>query len=413
MKVLSKKVYMEKPKERTGVLCNTYYTGTGMDMMKLYSYIHKSDAADISFKEFSSDNGKTFGAPITIATEKKMTKGTLRNYVRSPIVDKKRNRLITFGIKGVLPTDDPIEGMKWWHVYYMVSTDGGKSNIVEEPVILQGDEFNKTHPVTDVFEGKNSVMIGDTTQLAIIASRQNKSEDNDHILLPVQITPVGPDGSYYNPGGGLTYHYSAVIRGNILDDGHITWTGISNKISNEPTLSTRGSIEPTIVEFDDGTILMVLRGSNGGSKDYNHKIKGYRWYSVSTDGGKTFSKIKPWLYDTNEHFYSPSSCSQLLRHSSGKIYWIGNISPSNPKANMPRNPIYIGEVDKSSLLLKKDTLLEIDSVKGKQSKNTTFSNFYAREDKQTGRILLHITPFHQTPDNIFGSHAYIYDVEVK
>lgn len=412
MKVLTKKVYMEKPKERTGVSCNTYYTGNGMDIMKLYSYIHKSDTTDVSFKEFSSDNGKTFGASITVTTEKKVENGTLRNYMRSPIVDKKRDRLITFGISGVLPTDDPLEGLKWWHVYYMVSTDGGKSNIVEEPVILQGDEFSKIHPVTDVFEGKNSVMIGDTTELAIITSRQRKQEDNDHILLPVQITPIGPDGSYYNPGGGYTYHYSAVIRGDILDDGHITWTGISNKISNEPTLSTRGSIEPTIVEFDDGTILMVLRGSNGGTKDLDHKIKGYRWYSISTNGGKTFSNVKPWLYDTNEHFYSPSSCSQLLRHSSGKIYWIGNISPSNPKANMPRNPIFIGEVDKSSLLLKKDTLLEIDSVKGTQSSDTTFSNFYAREDKQTGRILLHITPFHQTPDNIFGSHAYIYDIEV-
>ncbi len=412
MKVLSKKVYMQKPKERTGVSCNTYYTGIGLDIMKVYSYIHKSDTTDVSYVEFSNDNGKTFGRPITITTEEKLKNGTLRNYMRSPVVDEKRNRLITFGIKGILPTDNPLEGLKWWHVYYMVSKDGGKSNMVEEPVILQGDEFSKTHPVTDVYEGKNSVMIGDTTELAIITSRQTESENNDHILLPVQITPIGPDGSYYNPGGGYTYHYSAVIIGDILDDGHIIWTSISNKIINEPTLSTRGSIEPTIIELDNGTILMVLRGSNGGTKDPNHKIKGYRWYSVSTDGGKTFSKVKPWLYDTNEHFYSPSSCSQLLRHSSGKIFWIGNISPNNPKANMPRNPIYIGEVDKTSLLLKKDTLLLIDCVKGTQSRDTTFSNFYAREDKETGRILLHITPFHQTPDNVFGSDANIYEIEV-
>ncbi len=412
IKVVSKKVFKVKPKEKTGVNANTYYTSNELDLMCYYSYIHKSDTSDIGYKQFSNDNGKTWSKEIIVQTEKKLENGTYRNYERSPIVDAKRNLLISFSIRGILPTDNPLEGLKWWYVNYMVSNDNGKTNYIDKRVVLEGDEFNDKHPVNDVYEGKNSVMMGDTTELAIITKYQKIDDNNDCLLLPVQITPIGPNGSYYNPGGGYTYHYSAVIRGDILDDGHIIWTGISNKITNEPTLSTRGSIEPTIAEFDDGTILMVLRGSNGGTKDHNHKIKGYRWYSISTNGGKTFSKVKPWLYDTNEHFYSPSSCSQLLRHSSGKIYWIGNISPNNPEANMPRNPIFIGEVDKSSFLLKKDTLLEIDSVKNKQSSDTTFSNFYAREDKQTGRILLHITPFHQTPDNIFGSHAYIYNIEV-
>jgi len=412
IKVISKKIFKQKPKERTGVVANTYYTNNEFDMVCNYSYIHKSDTSDIAYKQFSNDNGKTWSKPMEIKTEKILQNGTFRNYERSPIVDAKRNLLISFSIRGILPTDNPLEGLKWWYVCYAVSKDNGKTNFIDKRVILEGKEFNEKHPVNDVYEGKNSVMMGDTTELPIITNYQNNDKDNDCILLPVQITPIGPNGEYYNPGGGYTFHYCAVIKGKIQNDGDIKWISISNKIENKPSESTRGAIEPTIIELKDGRILMVLRGSNGGEKDIEHQIPGYRWYSVSKDGGNSFSKPKPWAFDNEEKFFSPSSCSQLIKHSNGKIYWIGNISKSNPKANMPRNPIYICEVNQNNLLLKKQTLCEIDRVKQNQSKDTTFSNFYVREDKKTKRVIVHITAFHEKKDNIFGSDAYIYELEV-
>ncbi|MBN2851974.1 MAG: exo-alpha-sialidase [Clostridia bacterium] len=413
IKLIEKTVFKEKPSEKTGVIANTYYTGNGLNLMCEYSYIHLSDITDVAYRQFSDDHGKTWSEPLVRTTQEKLDHGILRDNIRSPVVYKKKNLLITFGVTGILPTGDPLEGLKWWHVYYMVSKDQGKTYHINERIILNGDEYDEKHPVTDVYEGKNSVMIGDTTELAIITEHQKSDEDNDCLLLPVQITPIGPDGEYYNPGGGYTYHYSAVIRGKIADDGHINWESISNKIENDPAISTRGAIEPTIIELDDGRILMVLRGSNGGTKDVDCRLPGYRWFSYSEDGGRTFKKPVPWMFNNHEPFYSPSSCSQLLKHSNGKIYWIGNISKENPKANMPRNPIYIAEVDQTSLLLKKDTLFVIDKVSEGQSANTTFSNFYAREDKVTQHIILHITPFHQQPDNIFGSHSYRYELEVK
>lgn len=412
IKVVSKKVFKIKPKERTGVNANTYYTSNELDLMCYYSYIHKSDTSDIGYKQFSSDNGKTWSKEIVVQTEKKLENGTFRNYERSPIIDTKRNLLISFSIRGILPTDNPLEGLKWWYVNYMVSNDKGKTNYIDKRIVLEGDEFNDKHPVNDVYEGKNSVMMGDTTELAIITKYQKNDDANDCLLLPVQITPIGPNGEYYNPGGGYTYHYSAVIKGKIENDGNIRWTSISNKVENDSKISTRGAIEPTIIELKDGRILMVLRGSNGGTKDINHELPGYRWYSISNDGGSTFSKPKPWTYDNMEEFYSPSSCSQLLEHSNGKIYWIGNISKNNPKANMPRNPIYICEVNQTNLLLIKETLCKIDDVKGDQSEDTTFSNFYAREDRETKNIIVHITPFHQDKDNVFGSDAFIYEVRI-
>ena len=100
-------------------------------------------------------------------------------------------------------------------------------------------------------------------------------------------------------------------------------------------------VEPTIIELDDGRILCVMRGSN----DARPELPGYRWHCFSEDGGHTFGTPVPWSYDTGEAFYSPSSMSQLLRHSDGRIFWFGTICSENPKGNHPRFPLLVGRVD--------------------------------------------------------------------
>ena len=46
----------------------------------------------------------------------------------------------------------------------------------------------------------------------------------------------------------------------------------------------------------------------------------------------------------------------MIRHSvSGKLYWLGNISPAPPRENSPRYPLVNAEVDEQKAALKKDT----------------------------------------------------------
>lgn len=407
--LIGKRLIAERPEERTGVWCFIFETRPGT-LMKFYSYIQRSDTTETSYVQFSEDNGANWSNPEEIITGQKTENGTKRYYYRNSIIHE--GMLISMKIKGVLPTDDPLEGLKHWSTWYLISKDGGKTNIVEEQVILDGRGYNKSHPVDGVWAGKNSLMMGDRTELPIITKHQENDYDNGHILLPVQITPIGSDGCYYNPGGGYTYHYSSVIHGEFMDDGHIRWFYMTEPVNNRPEQSTRGAIEPTIIEMKDGRILMVMRGSNGGIKDPECKIPSYRWYSVSYDGARSFSKPEPWAYDDGEIFYSPSSCSQLMEHSNGKYYWLGNINENNSRANMPRNPLYIVEVDPESLFLKRDTACIIADVEDGQSGDTTFSNFYAREESGTGDVLVYLTAFHADPDNIFGSDAYEYRIRM-
>ena len=90
-------------------------------------------------------------------------------------------------------------------------------------------------------------------------------------------------------------------------------------------------------------------------------------------------------------FHSPSSTSQLFPWRDGRLFWVGNISPTNPKGNSPRYPLVIGEVDRDSGLLIGDPVHVIDDRQPGESEHLTLSNFYAREDRETGHLLLHMS----------------------
>ena len=176
-----------------------------------------------------------------------------------------------------------------------------------------------------------------------------------------------------------------------------TWAGpdrlewdLSARAPVGPDRSTRGSIEPTLAELEDGSILMVMRGSN----DVRPELPGHKWSARSRDGGRTWSEAVPWTYVDGVPFHSPSSCSQLLRHSGGGLYWLGNLTSTNPKGNRPRYPLVMGEVDEKTGLLHQASVQAIDDRQPDDDPDLTLSNFMAHEDRETGEVLLHMSrPF--------------------
>jgi hypothetical protein len=155
----------------------------------------------------------------------------------------------------------------------------------------------------------------------------------------------------------------------------------------DPTRTTRGFDEPTIGHLTRNRLIMVLRGSN----DRKPELPGWRWVTTSTDGGRSWREAVPWTYHDKTSFYSPSACSQLINHSDGKLYWLGNITPQNPRGNRPRYPFVIGEVDRESGLLIRDSLRTVDDKRAEDDPILTLSNFYAREHRQTKGIAVHMT----------------------
>jgi len=399
---------------------STFYNkSAGLSKIKITGTASRSDTADTTYVSISED-GIDYQLLRDFVPMKKIPQGTVRDYYRISLVcpgntvPDGKERLLIFSTKALLPNDEPLEGMMNWTLWYQLSFDGGKTIACEKQVIQNGNEYNPMHSFRGVNTGKNAIMLGDSTELAYITTYQTDKNENNKIILGVQIGNTDENGNYYNPGSGFTYTYCALIHGKWDENSNLVWD-ISEPIKISPELSRRGLIEPAVMEFPDGRILMVMRGSNQGKgdNDVNSMIPGYRWYTVSYDGGYTWDDVKPWKYDTGENFYSPSACSQLLKHSNGSIYWIGNITEKNPVGNLPRYPLVIGEVDKYSLLLKKDTVSIVATREDDESESVTYSNFYAKENRITKNIDVEITPFHIIKGKPYhNTNAYIYEVQL-
>lgn len=387
-----REVFLKSPGKGTAVMAYAFYTQPkGGEMASIEQRWSRSDTIDISYYRFSKDNGRTWSEPKAVPTGEKRPNGMWRKHSRAGFVDMRTGRYLEFWNEGVLPSDDPLEGMKQWGLYYKIGSEGAPI-----PVIHEGREFNERHPLPGVFIGKNAVMLGDQTSAPYLAK-------DGSILLPLEISPLGPNGQLYNPTGGHTYTDAAILHGQWKGD-RLVWR-MSAYIKGDPGKSTRGMVEPTVMELADGRLIVVMRGSN----DKRNALPSYRWISVSTDGGWKFSVPKPWTYDTGEAFFSPSSCSQLVKHSSGKLFWLGNLTPENPKGNRPRYPLVIGEVNAASGLLMKSTVRVVDTRQPGENEILTLSNFYAREDRETKEIALHMTRLFALPDGWEGD-AMLYRI---
>ncbi len=375
-----------------------YARPRGGEMISVEQRWTRSDTVDAAWFRRSQDHGRTWSAPIERPTGERVAGGMLRRHPRCGFVEARTGRYIEFWTEGVLPSDDPLEGLRNWKIFYRVSRDGGRSFDLPRQAVHAGGEFDATHPLPGVWTGRNCAMLGDMTCVPV-------SAPDGRILLPIQITPLAPDGRLYNPTGGYTYTDAAILHGRWQGD-HLSWE-ISELLQGDPARSTRGMVEPTFEFLEDGRLLMVLRGSN----DRRPELPSHRWFATSSDGGRRWTAPQPWTFDDAQPFFSPSACSQLLRHSSGRLFWLGNITPENPRGNRPRFPFVIGEVSRRTGLLLRRTIRVVDTLQPGEDPVLSLSNFYAREDRRTREIALHMTRLFARP-GAWSGDACLYRIRV-
>jgi len=360
---------------------------TGRDLVAIYNLTSRSDTADVAYARWSADGGATWTEPVEWACKFEATGGTGRRHPRGGYVDPATGRYITFWTQGVLPTDEPLEGLSHWTVWYEVSNDGGKTSLARGQVIHEGAGYDAIHHLPDVRVGSNCVMIGDRTQCPMTRS-------DGVIMMPVQASQAGPDGRYVNPGGGYTWTDAMVLMGRWKADGSLSWR-CSSRVSIDPALSTRGLIEPTLAELSDGRMLMVMRGGNqsSGKGPDAPRPAGHKWASFSDDGGEAWTAPKPWTYSDAQPFFSPSACSQLIDHPDGRLFWMGNICEQNPFGNSPRYPMMLAEVDRNTGLLLRESASVVDDRQEGESTSLTLSNFHVRVEEGSGDLLLYMPRF--------------------
>lgn len=347
-------------------------------------YQHPTGVEMIGPRGYSADNGRSWKR-LTVTPD--FDSGLPRGYRREkliPWLDPVEDRILllvnSMDTPDVDPTIiEPMEALETYYLRYRVSVDGGKTYLFDEPIIQKGEEHSAAHPFEGIWTGKNAIFLGDA------GNRPIRLRNGD-VLVPTQASVLGDDGKLALPGGGYYWLETIVLIGTWREDGRLEWD-VSERVTGNPDRTARGLYEGALAEMPDSRVLLVMRGSNAGNKDPDCQWPSHKWYSVSEDGGKHWTDPGPWVYSDGSPFFSPSSMSQLMRHSNGRVYWIGNLSPQNCRANHPRWPLVIGQVAPETLGLMRETVITIDTKQPDES-DVNLSHWHAFEDRETGDIVI-------------------------
>ena len=349
-------------------------------------YVENEGTRLLSGNRFSEDNGLNW---ISYTYNPDFYAGLPYGYRRNRITsacDPYTGRVITIvnslDTPGLDPkVNEPKLALSTYYLRYTVSNDAGKTWLFDEPVVQSGN-YTALNPFEGVYIGKNSIYLGDLGCIPIV-TKQGK------VLVPAHTTLAGTGGELLNPGGGHTYTDVMVLIGTWTNGNKLSWKA-AQRVKGDPQKSTRGMIEPTLLELQDGRILMVMRGSNGGKLDPNNLLPSYKWYAISADGGETWSNPEPWSFEDGERFFSPSSMSALFKHSSGRCFWVGNMTKVNCQNNLPRWPLVIAEVNTNNLKLIRSSLLTVDTQREEDltKGRLDISHLTLIEDRETKEIIL-------------------------
>ena len=222
---------------------------------------------------------------------------------------------------------------------------------------------------------------------------------NGDILLPLSLKLrqccklTGEDYHAWCPEINGNHSGLLVARGVFnRETGHYDFT-FSRPVMLSTIFNSRGILETTVAELENGRIVIVFRGSNGVFGGWHSVIEPHmppvKWYTFSDDGGKTFTSPMPWHFDTREFIYSSSTLSSFIRsEKNGRLYWLGNITGPDAEYNYPRYPLYLCEVDERYGVPIKDTLTVVDTRREGESDRLQLSNFGIYQDRETGDIVL-------------------------
>ncbi len=409
---VSREVYLKHSPGRGAACVRARYIGKGLAREETLSYETASDWSEGHRVRTSEDNGRSWSDWELLHEEWPTQDGFSKEempfaWCHDPVSDKVlrftfQRLLIGPGAEAIQTLFQTGEQTIFDHNFWSVSEDDGRT--FGEPQQLRyepGPAFDPDNWAAADYLRTNE-MYG---AYSAIATREGG------IVYPSAAVPM-------DIGDGET------VSGILCFIG--TWDPAAGSYSWETSqpirvpheVSGRGLMEPSITQLVDGRLLMVMRGSNEvfpPTWEGTVANGGHAWICLSEDGGRTWGPVTDLRYDTGDSFYSPSAFSVLLRHAeTGKLVWIGNIIPEPAKGNLPRYPLYIGEIDETIPALKMDTLTLIDDRDiGSDSEEIQFSNFHAFEDRDSERIELYMTRYGERVSHWLHADAYKYTIAMR
>ncbi len=359
--------------------------------------LNTSSASDAYFdfrKRASHDNGRTWSDFIPLQrVTRQLPGGGLVTYPGKYTYDSNLKILYQTGMRRLFPGRELYDYQGHAYIDHSMILENGRET---EMIYETGPSFDPENPFDSLYQITNRAYMGQQ----VVVDKDGKA------FFPLVCYRSGP-GNLVNQGGVVLMSRDPVSG---------QWSS-SNQQYISPNLSSRGLLEPDVAILNNGHLLIVCRGSNvKGQEHTSHpdSLQSRKWFLLSSDGGKTLSPVSELRYDDGSRFYSPSSIHSFIRSSeNGKLYWVANITETEPVGNSPRYPLYIAEIDESIPAVKKSSLVMIDDRRENETERLQLSNFSLIENRENRDIEIYITKIGSVPDHFWQGAVYKYILSVS
>lgn len=277
-----------------------YYVGKGMRRQETLLFMQSSDWHIMQLGRTSEDNGRTWKPWIPIPTQTQTAgqftqsggASQMGNGPHDPVsgmlVKPVFQRIFQGAPEEALKTAWNGERLLWDHGYYQLSKDNGKTwgeayqlKYEEGPDFDPSDWGKKDWLLTNEMYIGNAIALKNGTVLissAVPVSYRNEEDEKYPSIFP----------NTYRKGcvaGAICF-----IGKWDKEKQNYNWQK-SNSIFLPRKISSRGLVELDLSELKNGNLLLIMRGSD------TPVSPGRKWFSISKDGGHTWSEIKDMRYD--------------------------------------------------------------------------------------------------------------------
>lgn len=409
---VKKEVRIACPELGLAPVTHMQYIGKGLIREEQLSFMQSSDWTLMELKRTSQDNGESWTPwkPVQRETQssgKYTMSGGVSQSGTGPL-DPASGMLIKPVFQRIFEGDPTValsklwrgERLFWDHGFVQLSQDNGRT--WGEAIQLKyedGPDFDPSDWEKSGWLKRNEMYIGN----AIVTSQGNVV-----VSATVPVPYSDPEDEEYPSVFPNNYREGCVAGAMCFvgqwdsNSGRYQWKK-SNGVFLPRRMSSRGLVELNICELRNGNLLMIMRGSD------TPVSPGRKWYSLSRDGGVTWSPVTDMRYDTGDQCYSSASIHQAFRSSkNGKLYWVGNISQEPPKGNYPRYPLVIVEIDEEGPSFIKDSLTVIDTRDPQvDTDKVQMSNFALLENRESHEVEIYLTRLGEN-ENTWSANAYKY-----
>ena len=260
------------------------------------------------------------------------------------------------------------------------------------------DDFDLAEGFRKVNNGKHGGKVWARTADGKLIYEQDLPGEN---LLPYQIFQLD-DGAFLLPCNSIIYYPDGstnnrlvVFRGEwcTTPDGHesMQWTA-SDLVSVPPQESLNGLSEPSLAQFQTGRIFALFRRGARPASQHHPGAISCKLFSISDDGGRTWTAPEPLLYDDGEMIYSPRSYQRMYRsNKTGGVYAYFNLAHQPTIGCDPRTIVVMAEIDPHTLRVPRHHVTVVTQRHPEHHSLVRLSNFSFIEDHITGNPVIFMT----------------------